>query len=105
MTYKDRQPKPETTNKCDQQKTAFLLKRPTRAAVKRGEHRSRRGRRKQSRELLRQLWPNARLFVLEEDERVLPLLPQRLHRLGPVLEILRCVPLVAQPHVAEVGSG
>src|SRR6267143_3650536 len=105
MACGGRQPEPEAASGCDRRRAAFLLERPARAAVRRGGRRSRRGRRKQGRELLRQLWPDARLFVLEEDERVLPLLPQRLHRLGPVLEILRCVPLVAQPHVAEVGSG
>src|SRR5436309_689447 len=57
--------------------------------------RSRWGRRKQCRELLRQLRPDARFLVLEEHERVLPLLPQRAHRLGPVLEILLRVALVA----------
>src|SRR5437016_10284565 len=67
--------------------------------------RSRWGRRKQCRELLRQLRPDARCFVLEEDERVLPPFPQRLHRLDPLLEILVLVALVAQPHVAEVGGG
>src|SRR5256714_279639 len=55
-------------------------------------------------ELLRQLRPDPRLLVLEENERVLPPLAQLLHRLGPLLEILLLVALVAQPHVAEVGG-
>src|SRR5438132_7558774 len=75
------------------------------AATNSASRRSRWGRRKQCRELLRQLRPDARCFVLEEDERVLPPCPQRLHRLDPLLEILVLVALVAQPHVAEVGSG
>src|SRR5437773_2253238 len=70
-------------------------------ATNNASRRSRWGRRKQCRELLRQLRPDARCFVLEEDERVLPLLPQRAHRFGPVLEILLRLALVAQPHVAE----
>src|SRR5216110_774654 len=61
-------------------------------------------RREQRDELLRQLGPDHRLLVLEENERVLPPLPQLLHRLGPLLEILLLVAFVAQPHVAEVGG-
>src|SRR6266704_5539081 len=57
----------------------------------------------QLRELLRQLRPDPRLLVLEEDERVLPALPQLLHLLGPLLQVFLLVALVAQPQVAEVG--
>src|SRR6185437_1171847 len=46
----------------------------------------------------------SRLLVLEKDERVPPSLPQILHGLDPLLEILLLVALVAQPHVAEVSG-